>query len=498
MALTDNSSPTDSRFTALTRAPRLRRLKLPGLSLRTSERRLLLGLVDLLCVNGALVAANLISRDLIQSPDDLAAYSKWFISLTIVWWACAVFFDCYNLARAASTTATIRSTGAAALATTVIYTLVPLVTPPLISRGLLLYFVAFLVVLVVGWRVFYARVFVQPWFQQRAIVVGAGHAGQTLAAALQSASSDANPFRGTGYQLVGFIDDGAARCGDCVTGLPVLGDHTQLVNQARAQQVSQVILAITYREKMSDDLFDALFLCREMGLQVVTMAAVYERLTGRVPLDHVGRDLHMVVPTGDNAGERAYLLLKRLIDLAAAVIGLAICLPVALGATLANRLSSPGPLFYRQRRLGQNGRVFDIFKFRSMQPDAERGVGAVWACADDDRITPIGRWLRRTRLDELPQFYNVLRGEMSLIGPRPERPEFVDELARAIPFYRARHAVKPGLTGWAQIRYRYGNSQIDTRVKLEYDLYYVKHAGLVLDLQIMLQTLPVMLMGKGT
>ncbi len=498
MAIADKSNPPGSGYKLLTRGWRPGWLRLPDLGLRVSERRLLLGLFDLLLVNAALIGANLLTNELVHSLGDFSAYGKWFISLSIVWWICAILFDCYNLARAASVSATLRSTAPAVLATVLVYTFIPFVTPPLMSRGLILYFAGLMAVLVIGWRLVYARLFVQPWFERRALVVGAGGAGRTLASVLKSARPDANPFRGTGYRLAGFIDDDSTRCGDCVEGIPVLGDRTQLVELSRALQIDEIILAITHRYAIADDLFDRLLYCREMGLKVVTMATVYERLTGRVPIDHVGRDLHMVVPMDDDAGERAYRLFKRLTDIAAACGGLAIMLPVALTVTLINHVSSRGPLFYRQRRVGQGGKVFEMLKFRSMRPDAECGAGAVWARSDDERITPIGRWLRRTRLDELPQFYNVLRGEMSLIGPRPERPEFVADLARTIPFYRARHAVKPGITGWAQIRYHYGNSPDDARVKLEYDLYYVKHASVFLDCTIILQTIPVMILGKGT
>lgn len=164
---------------------------------------------------------------------------------------------------------------------------------------------------------------------------------------------------------------------------------------------------------------------------------------------------------------------------------------------LFNRLDTPGPLFYRQTRVGLGGRLFQVIKFRSMRADAEGGTGAVWAAADDPRITGVGRWLRKSRLDELPQVINVLRGEMSIIGPRPERPEFVDDLARQIPYYRARHAVKPGITGWAQVRYGYGNTVDDARTKLEYDLYYVRHASFYLDSLIALKTVGVMFKLQG-
>jgi exopolysaccharide biosynthesis polyprenyl glycosylphosphotransferase len=393
----------------------------------------------------------------------------------------------------------VKSVTFAALATMLLYTLIPYFTPPLMSRGVIFYLTAFSVGSVVAWRIAYARIFVQPSFQQRALVVGAGKAGQALAAAIHAApANDANPYRGTGYQLLGYIDDDPALRGQMLEGVQVLGDHQALATLARTLKVNEIIVAITHRHAIEDDLFNALLHCRELGFRVVTMATVYERLTGRVPIDHVGRDLEMVVPMDDNPGERAYQLIKRLIDFSSALVGMALmgvlCVPIAI----INKRTSPGPLFYKQRRVGQGGKVIDVYKFRSMRPDAEKGTGAVWAQKGDDRITPAGRFLRRTRLDEFPQFINILKGDMSLIGPRPERPEFVNALSLILPFYRARHAVKPGITGWAQINYGYGSTNEDSHVKLEYDLYYVKHASLLVDIKIILQTIPTMLLGKGT
>ncbi len=189
---------------------------------------------------------------------------------------------------------------------------------------------------------------------------------------------------------------------------------------------------------------------------------------------------------------------KRLTDLGFAVVALVAVGVLIPPVALVNAFTSPGPVFYRQNRVGQGGHVFSMLKFRSMGPDAEASSGAVWAAERDPRVTPIGRILRQLRLDELPQAINVLRGEMSLIGPRPERPEFVSHLAETVPFYRLRHTVRPGITGWAQVCYQYGNSEEDAVVKLEYDLYYIKHASLWLDLRIALLTVPVMLGGRGS
>jgi exopolysaccharide biosynthesis polyprenyl glycosylphosphotransferase len=476
---------------------RQRRISLPSLRLRASERKLLLWVADALAINGALLLALLLRTEFIASVRDVLALGKWFVTLTLVWLACALFFNCHDLARATSTFHSVRSSGLAALITALVYTSIPWFTLPLHPHSLILIFGALALGSVVAWRVTYAQLFVQPRFEQRALVVGAGWAGRRLAALLKTASAGDNPFRYAGYRLIGFVDDNPDYVGTEVEGVPVLGGGETLVSLAQELKVDEVILAITHRHAITDDLFNALLRCRELGLQVTNMSVLYERLLRRVPVELVGRDLHMVVPMEETAAKRLYRVAKHGLDILSALVGLpvlGILLPlIALG----NALTSPGPLFYRQRRVGKGGRCFEMFKLRSMVPDAEQGTGAVWAYRDDDRITPLGRILRRTRLDELPQFINVLRGEMSLIGPRPERPEFVGILAQDIPFYRTRHAVKPGLTGWAQVRYGYGNSSEDTKVKLEYDLYYIKHADPFLDLSILLQTIPVTLRLEG-
>ncbi len=468
-------------------------------NLRNSERYIVLGFFDLLLVNIALVAALAMGGVFIPTYGNIWADAKWFVTLAIAWLGCANFFDCYSLARAASTTASMRNMFLAVIATIIVYTLIPYLTPPLTSRGMIFYFAVLAVVLLVGWRILYAQLFVQPWFQQRALVVGAGAAGIALITAMRAARrDDANPYRGTGYEIVGFIDDNSRLRHESIEGIQILGDNQQLTEMAQKLSVNEIILAITNAQTISDEMMDALLNCRELGLRVVTMATVYERLTGRVPIDYVGRDLQLVLPMDDNAMERAFKLIKRLVDFTAALFGIAAMGVAIVPIWIINRFTSPGPLFYKQRRVGQGGKIFAMYKFRSMRPDAERGTGAVWARHGDDRITPAGKFMRKTRVDELPQFLNVLKGDMSLIGPRPERPEFVNALALMVPYYRARHAVRPGITGWAQVKFGYGNTHQDTRIKLEYDLYYVKHASPLLDILIALQTPLIMLLGRGT
>lgn len=473
------------------------RISLPSLRLQTSERKLLLVSMDLLLINLALVGSVLVGWNQPVTAAMLAASVKWYVTLSVVWVVVALFFDLYDLARSASTTNIVRSASLAAVSTALIYSLIPSLTPTLQSRTQIFVFIGLAWLAIVAWRVAYSLLFIQPHFRQRALVVGAGWAGRTLAETMRVTPHDANPYRGTGYELVGFIDDNPALGGSTVEGIPVLGGAESLVAMAQTLEINEVIIAVTHRHAIDEGLFDDLLRCQELGIQLSTMADLYERLLGRVPVQHVGRDLYMALPSADSAYHRLYGAVKRLIDLLAGLLGLAVLAVVMLPVAAANRFGSPGPLFYGQERVGLSGRPFRILKFRTMIPDAEADCGAVWAAEKDHRITRVGQFLRRTRLDELPQVVNILRGEMSLIGPRPERPEFVEQLAKTIPFYRARHAVRPGLTGWAQVQFRYGSSVDDARIKLEYDLYYVKNTSTLLDLRIALQTIPVMLLFQG-
>jgi exopolysaccharide biosynthesis polyprenyl glycosylphosphotransferase len=240
--------------------------------------------------------------------------------------------------------------------------------------------------------------------------------------------------------------------------------------------------------------------CYEQGVSIVAMPVLYEQITGRVPIEHVGSHLWtLVLPLEKRTVSfSVYLLIRRVFDAVCALVGLllfALLLPVL---AIAIKLTSRGPVFYRQVRLGRGGRPFTLVKLRTMKRDAENGHGVQGASHRDSRITPIGGFLRRTRLDEAPQLLNIMRGEMSLVGPRPERPEFVERLEREIPFYRTRLAVDPGLTGWAQVRYRYGSSTEDALRKLQYDLYYIRHQSLLLDLEILIRTVWTVLLFRGT
>lgn len=473
-----------------------------SLSLHFSERKLLLATFDALFLNLALLIALNLRSDLgAQAPvsGHFWGHAHWFVVLSAVWFACAFVFGCYNLGRAARVWPSLVRAGAAVVATWLVYLLIPYATPVLpTSRAGMMTFPALALLFVGLGRVIYALVFVQPGFHQCALVVGGGWAGGTLAQVVrETESGKRRPQHGIGYRILGFIDDDPTKQGEKIEGYPVLGTSHDLVNYARALYPHEIVVAITHPETMDAALFDAIMECREMGISITPMAALYEQLTGRVPIEHAGRALWVAMPQSQSSTYRFYLAFQRLFDIVVGLLGCVLLGCVMPFVWLANRFKSPGPLFYVQERTGRSGHPFQIVKFRSMRTDAEKFSGAVWAEENDPRITPIGRILRGTRLDEIPQFWNVLKGEMSLIGPRPERPHFIEQLAREIPFYRARHAVKPGLTGWAQTRYRYGASVEDSLIKLQYDLYYIKHQNLLLDLEIVFQTVPIVLGFKG-
>jgi exopolysaccharide biosynthesis polyprenyl glycosylphosphotransferase len=350
----------------------------------------------------------------------------------------------------------------------------------------MLVFAGSVVLLMVGWRLAAAvalRRFVAP---RTVLVVGTGLGARTIAEAVAGAGGD--------FRLAGFIDDGRETA-DAADDPTVLGGRKDLGRLVQSGEVTDVVIAEPSR--VHADLLKAVVRAYESGVYVHPMAGLYEQLTGRIPVEHVGDDWIGAMPQIERLRGLGWVG-KRIVDVVGAVVGLAILAAIGPFVAAAIKLDSPGPVLYAQERVGYRGRKFWVWKFRSMVADAEADGRPRWASPDDPRVTRVGRFLRSTRLDELPQMLNVLRGEMSVVGPRPERPEFVAELERQIPFYRARLLAKPGLTGWAQIKFRYGGSPRDALVKLQYDLYYVKHRSLMLDVFIMARTVPVVLRMRGT
>lgn len=325
--------------------------------------------------------------------------------------------------------------------------------------------------------------------RQRILIVGAGElAGQVARQLLERA--DLN------FELVGFVEVGpsALEAGNSsIAGYPVLGLASRLGSVAVAHRVSKIIVALEDRRGLlpTRDLVKL----RVQGVRIEDAHTALANLTGRVSLETV-QPSWFVFSEGFRRSPLT-LGLKRALDLVLGSAGLLISAPLMLLIAIAIRLDSRGPVIFRQRRVGLGGRCFELLKFRSMHADAEAGRGAQWAAEDDPRITRVGRWIRRFRLDELPQFLNVIRGDMGFVGPRPERPEFVEVLRHEISYYDERHSVRPGLTGWAQVQYRYGASTTDALRKLEYDLFYLKNMSLIFDCMIILKTVRIVLTGWG-
>ena len=354
----------------------------------------------------------------------------------------------------------------------------------LIGRGVL--FITFLFVVASTWglRYVYQQSFGSRWFTRNVLVVGTMKEAQRIAALMQDQDDP-------DFNLVGIVLDKCMPDQQPVENLNILGDIADLRRLVEAHDVETLVVATTLARELK--LLKVLRPLRYQGIEILDYAAFYERSAFEIPLDHI--DDEWLMHAAMNASRIHIRNLKRIMDIFTAVIGLILSAPVVALAALAIRLDSPGPILFRQRRAGQDGEVYTLYKLRSMRTDAETASGAVWAGKNDPRVTRVGNVLRKSRIDEIPQLFNVLRGEMSLVGPRPERPEFIDELAERIPFYRERLLVPPGITGWAQVNFPYTASIEASLRKVQFDLYYIKHMSLFLDVVIMLRTLKTILVG---
>jgi len=320
---------------------------------------------------------------------------------------------------------------------------------------------------------------------RRVLIVGAGPEARAVEQALTSLGFPQ-------FEVVGFFPVGSPDK-DVISADRLFARTAHITNLVEALEVREVIVA-QWDQRGGKLPMDDLLECRVRGVPVTDLAVFYERTRGEVPIESI-KASHLIYGDGfaQGMGRR---IVKRSFDFLASAALFAVSFPIMAVTAVVIRLESPGPVIYRQERVGRGGRVFTCLKFRSMGVDAERN-GPVWAQATDARVTRVGRFIRKTRIDELPQLWNVLRGEMSFVGPRPERPVFVDQLRAKIPFYEVRHSVKPGLTGWAQVRYSYGASVEDACRKLQFDLYYVKNNSLFLDILILLETVRVVLFREG-
>ncbi len=446
----------------------------------TPNKTVFLRLLDLLCL---LIALQVSSWFMLPPGLTFAGdYSGATFFTVVVFFLTFYMLDCYSVGREDIRDSMIRVIvavcGGVVGTGFIFYTFSSLRVPPMTF----IFQTAILLPLCLGWRYAYYRFGPSGDDDQRIIFVGADKAGRARALLAQHIPK---------AEILGYLGDEGA---DPETAGPCLGRPEDTLAFVEREKINRVILMAD--APLPPGLGRELLNAKLRGLGVDDMRGLYERLARRVPVDLIKEDWLLMADSFNLNVNRSTRRAKRACDVLISAFLLAITLPVMLLAALAVRLESPGRAIYSQRRVGLHEREFTVYKIRSMRSDAEKN-GAQWASKSDPRITRVGKFIRKTRIDELPQLWNVLKGEMSLIGPRPERMEFVRELEKHIPYFYIRHTVKPGVTGWAQVCYPYGASIEDSRYKLEYDLYYVKHMSALLEFKIILKTIGVILFPKG-
>jgi len=357
----------------------------------------------------------------------------------------------------------------------------------MIGRGVSLISLPVALLLMVGWRLGIHWVLGHPELGERILIVGSGpFAIEVARETLQRPDA--------GFRIVGFVDSDPELVGKSLINPKVIGLTSELASLVKRESIDRIVVAIGDRRGQFPTQ-ELLRLSLSGDVSIEESASFYERLTGRVLLDMIRPSWLIFSSRGQRA--RVNEVMRIIIHRIVALVGAVLSLPIALITAILIKIDSRGPVLYKQERVGKNGHTFTLMKFRSMRTDAEKN-GPVWASNGDDRMTRVGRIIRKIRVDEIPQFWNILRGDMNFVGPRPERPHFVSQLAREIDYYEQRHLIAPGLTGWAQIKYSYGASIEDAKKKLEYDLYYIKNQNVMLDATIMFETIKTILSGRGT
>lgn len=458
-----------------------------GIHFNISERKILLRLVDILSV---LVVLYFVSRTF---AFDYITITKenwvWVFVLIIYISIFGTIFELYDLQKSSKFELIYGHIILTASVTVLFYFLTPFFTPILPDNRLqIVYFYLAIIFALFIWRFAYVTFIVSPRFYKKVLIVGETSNIETIIEAFND--SDPN------YKIVGFVNCEV----DTAKSIPFkdIKEYapSDMLQTIKDENISEIVIASYKAETITSDIYKDLMTLLERGFSIKEYTQVYEDMTQRVPVQFVGKDFYKYFPFSRSNQNKMYLFFNSLFNIIISVVGILggiVLLPMIL---LGNVFANKGPLFYIQERVGKNGHVFKIIKFRTMIKNAEMH-GAVWSEKNDSRITKFGKFMRHTRLDEIPQFLNILKGDMSLIGPRPERPQFVNELSNTLPFYETRHIVKPGLTGWAQVNTRYGASVDDSLLKLQYDLYYIKHRSFFLDINILIKTLSTMIFFRG-
>ena len=459
----------------------------PYIHFDLSERRTLLRVFDILSVLvGLYIVATVFDFDYFKITNERWTWTLVLIVYLIVF---SNIFELYNLHKSSKFDLIFPNVLIVSAITVLFYLLTPFLTPVLPDNRLqIIYFFFAITFSLLIWRWAYIFFISSPLFYKSYIYIGTFSEILVIHSAIEETSSTFNVI---GYYNINQHEKKPENFPDFKSL-----DQTKLIDVVRAQRVSEIIIASNPKDDFSKEMFADLILLLESGILIREYAQVYEELTSRVPIQYIGKEFYRYFPFSRSNQNKLYQFFNRLNDMLIGLIGMLFCVIIIPFILLGNVFGNKGPLFYKQQRIGRNGFPFTIYKFRTMVVNAEKD-GAKWAEKNDYRITKFGKFLRKSRLDEIPQFYNIFKGNMSVIGPRPERPEFVVKLSDKFPFYETRHIIKPGLTGWAQVNYSYGASEDASLRKLQYDLYYIKHRSFFLDLRIIFKTLSTVLFYRG-
>jgi exopolysaccharide biosynthesis polyprenyl glycosylphosphotransferase len=458
-----------------------------GIHFNISERKVLLRIFDVLSILLVLyIVSNWFDFDYFTITK-----VKWTWVLVLILYV-SIFgtvFELYDLQKSSKIEKIATGIVFTGSTTVLFYLLTPFFTPALPdNRFQILFFYFAILIALFLWRTAYITFIVSPRFYKKVLIIGETSNIEVIFEAFKD--SDPN------YKIVGFINCEVDKTASVKFNTIKEYGPKEIREVIKKENLSEIVVASYSSENITSEIYFTLIKLLEEGFPINEYTQVYEDLMQRIPVQFVGKDFYKYFPFSRNNQNKLYLFFNGLFDVLLSLIGILIGLVFLPIILLGNSIANRGPLFYTQDRIGKNGKIFKIIKFRTMKENAERS-GEMWAKKGDVRVTPFGKFLRHSRLDEIPQFINILKSDMSFIGPRPERPFFVKELSQMLPFYETRHIVKPGLTGWAQVKTRYASSVDDSLLKLQYDLYYIKHRGFFLDINILIKTMSTVIFFRG-
>ena len=452
-----------------------------------SERKIILRFFDVFFVLVGLYSVGIICNQ--EYLTVVASTPFWTILLVVYLVFFATIFEMYNLQVASNQFLVLKNTIITVSTTVFVYLFTPFFTPEIPSNRLqvLLFFMVFFITLF-SWRMFYVLFLASNRFVQKAILICNKEQVQELILGLENIDPH--------YEIVGFVNTDSIEetVSDYHYVKRIKRDH--LFSFVKENGISEIVIGSQKTEGITLELYQQLLHLLESGNIIREYTQVYESKTQRIPIQYMSRDFYRFFPFSRSNQNKLYLLTVRVFEIVISLLGLAVGLVLLPLILVGNAIGNRGHLFYSQQRVGKDGVVFEILKYRTMVKNAESD-GAVFTAANDSRVTAFGKFMRKTRMDEFPQFINILKGDMAVIGPRPERPIFVKEIAEIMPFYETRHIIKPGLTGWAQVNYSYGETIDDSLIKLQYDLYYIKHRSIYLDMNIAFKTITTILFYRG-